>query len=246
MLYYLISGERMMFIQGRTYRIKKGSLVFINKYDLYNTADTEAYSYERVQIRFNDEFVRNLTCEDRSAELLRPFHCAAKVLPINIHDQGKVEHLLFAMLHEQNSRSPNSDIMIHALMLQLFILCSRLQDNCSTNSRVIDSPTQRKIFDIADDISLHFAQPMTLTALSEKFHLSAPYLSRMFKQVTGFKVMEYVNHVRVREARRLLRETKLKVTEVAEHTGYDSIVHFGRVFKQVTGISPLSYRKSNQ
>jgi transcriptional regulator GlxA family with amidase domain len=56
--------------------------------------------------------------------------------------------------------------------------------------------------------------------------------------------VEYINNVRVKEAQRLLRESKLKVTQIAEHVGFESIVHFGRVFKRFTSLSPMEYKKT--
>jgi len=51
-LYYLLSGERYYFIKDRTYHIVKGSLVFINRYELHKTLDAYIPSWERILINF--------------------------------------------------------------------------------------------------------------------------------------------------------------------------------------------------
>jgi transcriptional regulator GlxA family with amidase domain len=63
---------------------------------------------------------------------------------------------------------------------------------------------------------------------------------------TGFTVIEYLNYVRIRETKTLLTETDWPITRVAEKTGFDSIAHFGRVFKGITGRAPLQYRKQHR
>jgi len=52
--------------------------------------------------------------------------------------------------------------------------------------------------------------------------------------------------VRIKEAKKLLINTKLSITDVGEAVGYKSNTHFGRVFKNITGASPLSYRKRHK
>ncbi|MNJ41043.1 Bifunctional transcriptional activator/DNA repair enzyme AdaA [compost metagenome] len=79
--------------------------------------------------------------------------------------------------------------------------------------------------------------------LAEKFYVSPYYLSRFFKEATGFTFVEYVNSVRINEATKLLERSSLKVNLIAKKVGFGSVTHFGRVFKSVTGHAPLYYRK---
>ncbi|GAA0411604.1 AraC family transcriptional regulator [Paenibacillus motobuensis] len=95
-------------------------------------------------------------------------------------------------------------------------------------------------------LNKEYRQKLTLPEIAEQFYISETYLCRIFKQTTGFTVIEYLNYIRIREAQTLLRETDDKITRIAEETGFDSIAHFGRVFKQIVKRSPLQYRKQNQ
>jgi YesN/AraC family two-component response regulator len=86
-------------------------------------------------------------------------------------------------------------------------------------------------------------QELSLYLLAEKFYVSPYYLSRFFKEATGFTFVEYVNSVRIKEAKKLLERTTMKVSLVAKKVGFGSVTHFGRVFKSVTGYVPLYFRK---
>jgi len=55
--------------------------------------------------------------------------------------------------------------------------------------------------------------------------------------------IDYLNHVRILEAQKLLNETGMNITMVSEKVGFESSSHFGRVFKAISGISPTQYRK---
>jgi transcriptional regulator GlxA family with amidase domain len=51
--------------------------------------------------------------------------------------------------------------------------------------------------------------------------------------------------VRIREAQRLLRETELSITEIAERVGFDNYSHFGKMFKRITSVAPRDYRRQD-
>ncbi|PEE73423.1 hypothetical protein COM81_28730 [Priestia megaterium] len=101
-----------------------------------------------------------------------------------------------------------------------------------------------KVSEIVRYINNHYMDLLTLHSLSKQFHISPYYLSRIYKKGTGFSFVEYLNQVRINEAQKLLKTTSLSVTSIAEKVGYENPTHFGRVFKKVTGISPLKYRKT--
>jgi AraC family L-rhamnose operon transcriptional activator RhaR len=73
--------------------------------------------------------------------------------------------------------------------------------------------------------------------------ISENYFSKLFKEVAGINFSEYVQKVRIDEACRLLRETDLKVLEVALRVGFNDLKFFYDVFKKITGKTPGDYRQ---
>lgn len=73
--------------------------------------------------------------------------------------------------------------------------------------------------------------------------MSRSYLSRIFRKVTGFSVVEYLNFVRVRKAQELLKGSRMRITEISESTGFGNITYFERVFRSLSGQSPAQYRR---
>ena len=86
---------------------------------------------------------------------------------------------------------------------------------------------------------------VSLKSIAEHVHLSPSYVSRVFHRETGETVTAYLNRVRVSEAKRLLRITNMRVSEVCYEVGYQSLSHFTRMFKRVTGLSPRAFRASS-
>lgn len=88
----------------------------------------------------------------------------------------------------------------------------------------------------------HFAEPeISLSDLAAHVGVSRNHLSWEFTRETGETITEYLAHLRVNEAARLLKATSLKVYEIAEQVGYPNVEHFSRIFKKVMGVSPNRY-----
>lgn len=73
---------------------------------------------------------------------------------------------------------------------------------------------------------------------------SRSYLSRMFKENTGMNLLDYLHTTRLTEAKKLLNETDLGISEIASRVGYYSGWTLARVFKRYEGITPTAYRKA--
>jgi len=92
-------------------------------------------------------------------------------------------------------------------------------------------------------IEMEYVNPnMSLEYLSEKFEINAKYVSKLFKETTGQKFIDFLIDIRLNEAKRLLIETRKTVQDIAEEVGYTSAISFTRVFKKVVGCSPGEYR----
>lgn len=85
---------------------------------------------------------------------------------------------------------------------------------------------------------------LSLQWVADSLYVSAPYLSRMFHKETGENFAVYLTRKRIYEAQSLLKNTNMKMYEIAEKTGYASQHYFSNAFKKVLGISPADYRKN--
>ncbi|MCD7871709.1 MAG: AraC family transcriptional regulator [Enterocloster clostridioformis] len=89
----------------------------------------------------------------------------------------------------------------------------------------------------------HYDESLSLEMISDHFYADKCYLSRIFKEASGFTVNEYINMIRIRHARELLSSSSMSITEVSESVGYETITYFERVFNQYAQTSPSRYRK---
>lgn len=243
-IYYLLAGERSYYINHMIYTLRKGDLIFINKNEIHRTTSKGSARHERILINFEEDYLYSLLA---SFDLSFPFLTERSLLlrPV-AHEQGAIEALLFSMLKEQNEPRTQQVPYLQTLLIQLFIEMNRIQEISREPIAPESSEKQLKVYEIIDYLHTHYAEKLTLEQLSETFYISCTYLCRLFKQTTGFTIIEYLNYIRIKESQRLLRNTNHKVTAIAEYTGFDSIAHFGRVFKQIVKCSPLQYRKQSR
>lgn len=92
-------------------------------------------------------------------------------------------------------------------------------------------------------IQENIGRRFSLSDLSDRLELNPDYFSRQFRKTFGTPPQDYIKRERVRQARTLLSETSMSVTETAYHLGYDDIYFFSRQFKEVTGKSPSQWRE---
>lgn len=85
---------------------------------------------------------------------------------------------------------------------------------------------------------------ITRTEVAEHVHLNEEYFSRLFKKETGIGFKEYVQSEKLKEAQKLLANSKLSVEIIASKVGYNNFSYFCAAFRKKVGISPQEYRKS--
>lgn len=93
-------------------------------------------------------------------------------------------------------------------------------------------------------IRANYNHELRLEMLAGIFGYNSAYLGKVFHQYTGENFNNYLDEIRISEAKRLLAEEDYKVYEVAEMVGYSNINYFHNKFKKYVGTSPLSYKKS--
>ena len=99
---------------------------------------------------------------------------------------------------------------------------------------------------VARFIQEHHNEPITSEDICRQFYCSRSFMSTQFNQATGKTIREYINELRIADAKRLLKESSLSVTEIAFLTGFNSCNYLSDIFKKQVGMSPLKYRKASR
>ncbi len=106
---------------------------------------------------------------------------------------------------------------------------------------------QRKVIDKAKAyIGAHLSEKITLKMISEHVYLSETYFSFLFKKIMGITYIDYIQKLRMQEAKKLLVNTNYKVYKVAELIGYSDYKYFSVQFKKYAALTPKEYRNQGR
>ncbi len=94
-------------------------------------------------------------------------------------------------------------------------------------------------------IETNYYQKISLEQMAAMVYLSPPYLSRIFKQEVGIPFNQYLNEVRTSKAKSLLLHDDLRLVDISNAVGFEDQSYFTKVFKRVTGLTPMQYRAHN-
>ena len=104
------------------------------------------------------------------------------------------------------------------------------------------SPANRLVERAKRYIERNFAARLSLGEIAASLGVSPSHLSRTFGANCELTLTEYIQSVRIAEAKRLLRDSGCTVAEAAARTGFDNPNYFARVFRRQTGVAPGKFR----
>ena len=241
-LYYIYSGECYFFVKDRSFLVQKGNIVLINAYDIHCATITPNQKTNRIVLFFRKAFLEEFLGTVGTAHILACFQKGVPIIKASPQEQHSLEALLQTMVAERQNKEDDYYTYLCTSLIQLLIVLNRHQDHQESSSLSYANSSHKIISEITGYINNNYAKDLTLTSISELFYISPYYFSRIFKKHTGFTFIDYLNGVRIKEAQKLLLNTQMSISDIAEAIGYKSNTHFGRVFKSITGMTPLAYK----
>lgn len=149
-------------------------------------------------------------------------------------ETGDIQKILWEC--QQSIWQLNSQSQVIELLLDL---ASKIIDEVYltrfSNVKLIES--------IRQYVNLHYSNEISLTTLSELFHINSAHLSETFKHHVGQNFSDYLVSLRMKKAESLLKDSQLKIIDIANLVGFSSAGYFSTVFKKYSGHSPLEFRK---
>jgi len=92
-------------------------------------------------------------------------------------------------------------------------------------------------------VDTHYREDLTLKSIANQFFMNPVYMGQLFKKTYGLYFKDYLLQVRISEAKKKLRQTDMRIYQVAENVGFSNSDYFVTQFEKTTGMTPTQYRK---
>ncbi len=229
-LFYLVEGEADVTVQRMTRRLSAGSLavIFPNQVHCYSNLSPD------IKATF---LICSLSLTGGFGSALTKASPDAPFLPSEtLHPQ--VHYALEALLEESTGAR---DRAVCSALLQLIL--ARVLPKLALHE-IRNADCEFLTCCIAQYISTHYSEHISLESLAEELEMSKFHLSRLFGEKMGLSFPAYLTHIRLDQAAVLLQNTDHSITEICDEVGFNSLRSFFRVFRERYGMTPKEYRRN--
>lgn len=205
--------------------------------------------YVRSHIHFSPRWITSLLKELNATFLLDLFKKKRHYL-IRPEEKEDFQHLENIIKQLENvtkfekTHKKYSVIEAKLLLTELLLHVDRLGKYGRKYTTENKSNKEIHAENIATYIQRNYSRKLTLETIAKDLNLSKSYVSHVFKEVTGFTVMEYLQNYRLTQVKLMLEmNSKKTLQEIALDTGFESVSHFSRFFRRHVGMTAGKYRK---
>lgn len=217
-------------------------------------AKVKALSTKMMNAAVEHRFADSLAAANELIELEASSYNTALSLPIRM---GSRIECMFDLLGIPPVVSTHSSIKAYAYK-ELLLETSSVLDMKEAISRIYSDfeefltpvspgPVKNRIDEICGYITANYSNPnLCSDMICQEFGISGAYLSRLFKDQMGIKLIDYIHFLRIDEASRLLLDTPYTIEQIAHKVGYQSALTLTRAYKRYYDMSPGSARKNSK
>lgn len=146
---------------------------------------------------------------------------------------------------QPNPEAPfGAEQLIRAAIEELLLLLLRRGESLGGRERGRLRSGSDVTRSISEYLEERLDQPLTVEQICRDNMIGRSQLQKLFHDETGGGIMEYFSSLKIKAARRMIREGRLNMTQIALRLGFQSVHYFSRRFKQFTGMSPSEYAQS--
>lgn len=246
---YILKGNGQHLLNESRIDYKKGDLFFLTPKDEHEFIVNAPTTFGI--IKFTEQLFlekANLASSTHWRKNLDTVIFYSNIIPKSIitydADRGQLFYLYTLIKNEiENSLVYNRDVLIELFGALLVIVSRNLKSSDITTQKAHKSDKEK-----IDTILTYIRQNVLdkerikIKSIAETFHMSPNYVSVFIKKHAGISIQQYVIKTRIKMAERLLKQTQLNISEIADKTGFLDASHFNKTFKKYTGENPSAFR----
>lgn len=243
-IYYITAG-RMDLKEGETvYSLTEGDLLILDPsraHDGIPTMSDVSYIYvhflaELTELDIAVEEKRELVLgqalsEDAPEELI-----FSKYIHVPERYRNEIKSLLESIVNDMHAKVPYYKTLCPLALIRVWTYLGSVDD--------VGVSPDNTVLKLLRFIENNYRLELSSEVFEQEFNLNYDYMNRLFKGKTGMTIMAYVNKLKIRESKVLLRTGMYSVQKVAKQLGFANEFYFSRVFKKLEGHSPSEEMKN--
>lgn len=230
-------------VNNTRYLLNVGDIILLPSGELHQLyAPTKG---QRIIFQFDYSLLYNLNGFDSVFHMFHPCTIITDETMPDIH--ANLHNLMLHIMKEYFSDSPLKEAAIYSMLVNFFVILGRNHITSEKKFPNAKSPKRHEYIDkflmVCTYINEHCTEPINVDDLAKLAGFSKYHFMRLFKEFSGISYYDYLNKQRIMHAERLLIDPNLTITEIAMHSGFNSLATFNRIFKEQKQCTPSEYKR---
>lgn len=239
---YNVSGDRKWFSYDKVEIMHAGDIGLGQIHVYHRNLPMSDTPYDRYLIKYRKEVLQPVIDIIGDQEFERLYHNHTCRFTKEV--QAVLQQQFQDMLEEYEKNSPFSQLLLKGMLTRLFLTIWEEHIPDPDTDAILPAAYDERVYDAIMYIEEHLTEDLSLSDLADHVALSAPYFSKLFKEVMGSSFSEYLTNARLQQAQILLGQTDLSIEKIAEKAGFANGNYFCNVFKKRYRIAPSEFRRS--
>lgn len=224
-LVFIETGSVIYEINNKSTLVSKGDILYISSNVSRKTYGDGEHPHQKYAIlfRYTKGIIPVPLVDDMEYKLI---HCRGL---------DYVKNRFSLLVQQWIGKLPYYQTNCIAMLLELLVLSAREAEQVQFPARKVSM-----VSFIQKYILSNYQQPIRIEQLAQQVDRTPNYVTKIFKEITGQRPIEYLNQVRITAAHEYLLNTHLSIGQIAERVGFNDQFYFNKVYKQIYGMPPSS------
>ena len=236
---YISRGEIAVSVGDRSYTVHEGEILILSRFEEHSIR-VLSREYRRYTLLLSSDILMERGGKYLLSSVLVNRSEAFHHVVSTGEERTDFEAIFSLMAREYRDKREMYLEKLEFLLWQLLIMIYRRDPDLFTADVSGSVATVQKI---QAAFEANCSEQFSLSALSERYHISSSHLVRSFKRVTGYAPMEYLLVCRFSKAKAYLGTTDKPIREIVELCGFSDDSNFSRMFRARTGMTPTAFRR---
>lgn len=242
---YVAEGRKQVLTTSRTYEFREGEAFFINTNVLCSMKNIEKCKIE--SHLFHSTFLSGHFRSIFETKYMNPVLQDKKIELVEIRGTTENQKKILEKLRKASAlqESDDSEFQTRNLFSEIWLLLLQEIRNRKEAPASVSTVSKERLLTMMSFVQQNYTEKLSLEEIAASASISEREALRCFQTNIHETPFSYLLGYRVEMAKKLLKSTKLTITEIAIQTGFSNSAYFSKIFKRAMQMTPMEYRKIN-